>query len=184
VASYDYRCANDDNDPHCRCHMHGLNLGLQSIAAHPWARKVVSSAQKIVTFVRASPKAWAAVVAAITEGTVLKLLSSNATRFTSVIIMLRSLKRLREALLRVAEEQPSIFKPEILKIIRDRDFWMDLRALLPVLEPFEKAITQVQSNDCTLGDVLLHWLRVGAVIKKEYTSLPRGMAKPHEEGVT
>lgn len=156
--------------------MHSFNLGLQSLVAHSWSRTLISQAQRIVTYVRASPPATAAIAsAAKLEGIKSRLCSGNATRFISNIRMTQRLLLLQPALKRVAARQPAIFKPEVHAIILSRDFWDDLSVLIPILEPFAAAITAIQANAATLADVLLHWLRLAAAIQTQLPRLPRGM---------
>ena len=145
--------------------MHGLNLGMQSVAAHPWARSIVSRAQRVVTFVNASPPAAAAVTQqARLHGIKRSLCSGNATRFTSMVRMLQSMQLLQHAVCSAADQPDSNFKGDVLDIVRDRDFWCDLIALLPILEPFAQAIMEFQGDTANLADVMLHWLRIAAAI--------------------
>ena len=131
--------------------------------------------QQVATFIRASPIAAAALAKAARQlnitGTVL---SGNATRFTSVIRMLESLQRLRSALVAAVDAEPSVFKPAVRQVIESRDFWDDLSALMPILQPFAAAITAIQSLDATLADVLLHWLRLAAAVQRSLPRLPQG----------
>ena len=38
----------------CRCMMHGFNLVLGSVLSFPWAQRLVVSAQRVVTYFKAS----------------------------------------------------------------------------------------------------------------------------------
>lgn len=155
--------------------MHALNLGLQSVASHNWARGIVSRAQRVVTFVNASPPATAAVSRhARALGIKRSLISSNGTRFTSVIRMLQSMDHLQDAVRRAAVDTDSTFKDEVLSTVKDRHFWMDLVALLPIFIPFGNAIMQIQADTANLADVMLHWLRIAAAIADNLSSLDIG----------
>ena len=143
--------------------------------AGAFATDIAVKGQRVATFIRASPLAASALAQAGRRlgisGTVL---SGNATRFTSVILMLASLQRLRPALTAAIDERPDAFKAGVRAILSSRDFWDDLSALMPTLQAFSAAITAIQSLDATLADVLLHWLRLAAAIKQTLPRLPRG----------
>lgn len=155
--------------------LHCCVFALSSFNIQFRCQHVGMQGQTVATFIRASPLVAAAVAsAARTLSITGRVLSGNATRFTSVIRMLESLQRLRSALVEAAQSQPSAFKPAVRAIILCRDFWDDTAALLPILQPFAHAITAIQSLDATLADVLLHWLRLAAAIQRTLLQLPRG----------
>jgi hypothetical protein len=93
--------------------------------------------------------------------------------------MLESLQRLRPALVEAVNEKPGVFKTSVKQVLGSRDFWDDVTALLPIIQPFAVAIMAIQSLDATLADVLLHWLRLAAAIKRHLPGLPRGMTRSH-----
>lgn len=101
--------------------MHGFNLCLESIMAGPLARRIAVRGQTVATYIRASPPAAAAVAKAAQaqniKGTVL---SGNATRFSSVVMMLESILRLRPALTAAVDSPDYRFKAEVRNIINDR----------------------------------------------------------------
>lgn len=160
--------------------MHGFNLGLESVMAGHFAKTIAVQAQQVATFIRASPPAAAAVAkAAELERLSGRVLSGNGTRFTSVIRMLESLQSLRPALVRAVGEQPAVFKQSVRTLLGSRDFWEDIAALLPILQPFAVAIMSIQRLDATLADVLLHWLRLAAAMRRNLPGVPRGMTHSH-----
>ena len=75
-----------------------------------------------------------------------------------------------------ADQPDSNFKGDVLDTVRDRDFWCDLIALLPVLEPFAQAIMEFQGDTTTLADVMLHWLRIAAAIQVNMRRVDRGQS--------
>ena len=91
--------------------MHAFGLVIGSLLGHKWAKSIVKQAQQLVTFIRASHKAYKFLRIAAQLRKITKLLrTANATRFTSVANMLDSVLGLEQALLAVATEHPKIFK--------------------------------------------------------------------------
>ncbi|CAM9689308.1 unnamed protein product [Phaeothamnion confervicola] len=54
----------------------------------------------------------------------------------------------------------SIAKPALVAVLSDRwhDFWRQLREFLKLLLPISKVIAMVQSEECTLADIMRFWL--------------------------
>jgi hypothetical protein len=80
--------------------MHGFALLLVAVLSHPHARTTVASAQRIVTYFRASTRPYALLREAaksLTPPVNTTLLTSTKTRFTSVHLMLESVLKLERA---------------------------------------------------------------------------------------
>lgn len=140
--------------------MHAFALLLGTILAHPWAASVVARAQKIVTYFKASHKPQALLRKAAKEADVkIGLRTSNKTRFTSVEMMLTSVKANERALKTVLRSNASAIASEPVKaIIRSDIFWPELDDLLSIIEPVSQVIMAIQSTKSTLADVMRYSL--------------------------
>jgi Protein of unknown function (DUF 659) len=143
-----------------RCMMHGFALILTTAMGHPWAKKLVASAQRIVTYFNASHRPLATVRATakklnITTG----LKTSNQTRITSVHIMLKSVLTNEVPLKETVKVTPALLdltKPnqaEVKRCIEDTDFWYQLKILCALLEPLSQVIMAVQGEEITVAEV-------------------------------
>ena len=85
LADCDFRVAVNCSIWTCRCMMHAFNSTMLSVMGHPFAKKLVSQAQALVTFFRASHQPLASLTKlAKSMGIKRTLITSNKTRFTSV----------------------------------------------------------------------------------------------------
>ena len=138
--------------------MYGANTE-RFAGRHPHATQLVTKAQKLVTFFRAShqPLAHLNKVAAAL-GIKRSLITSNKTRFTSVHACLESVVRLQSALTEVARQHKDLLSAAVLSIIDDLMFFAKLKQICQLLEPFTLVITAVQAARTTLADVMRYWL--------------------------
>jgi Protein of unknown function (DUF 659) len=142
-----------------RCMLHGFALVLTSSLGSPWAKDIVSNAQKIVTYFNASHRPLATVrdfakSLNITTG----LKTSNQTRITSTHICLQSVLANMAPLQQTVKidkmlDLSKVNQREVKKIVEDEDFWYKLRVLCGILEPLSQIIMQVQGDNITLADV-------------------------------
>lgn len=133
--------------------MHGFHLVIGSFLSHKWATKIVSMAQKIVTYFRSSHLPLSklrACAAAMKIHASLK--TSNVTRFTSVADMMYSVLSLRGPLQNVSTDK-ELVKGAVSKIIADDLFWVNLRTLSMLLEPFSQVMVAIQKKTALLADV-------------------------------
>ena len=161
----------------CRCAMHNFNLVMGSCVAHPWAKSVATNCQKIVTYFRASTKATAALArTASSMGEPQRtLLSANKTRFTSTLSSVQSVLSMERPLRTLARrEAGSITKEEVMKLLRDDEFWGDLQLLCRVLQPFELALTAIQSREARLADISRHFVYLAQALQRILPDLPAG----------
>ena len=112
-----------------RCWMHAFALVMASVAAHKFARGVISDAQRVVTYFRSSHRPLdmlreRATAEGITGG---GLVSSNTTRFSSIYLSLASV--LRNYLpLKSVVHAGGVDKPGVAAIIEDEQhFWPVLK---------------------------------------------------------
>ncbi len=104
----------------CRCMMHGFGLVMGSMLAHPWAKKLVVAAQKLVTFFRASSRPMALLrQEAALQGIFTTLSSSNKTRMTSVQICINSVLVLKDPIKSLRRKHSSILPPWLIQLIDD-----------------------------------------------------------------
>lgn len=135
--------------------MHGFNLVLGSILAFPWAQRLLVSAQRLVTFFRASHMPLALLrQAAQRFGITRGLHSSNKTRFTSKHECISSVVANHPAFQYVlTHHRVNISNEDVIDIIKDTSFWGGLSMLNKLLTPLTEVIVGVQSNHSTLADI-------------------------------
>ncbi len=126
---------------------------------HKFAITIVSQAQSLVTFFRASHKPLALLrETAASRGIKRMLVTSNKTRFTSVHAMLESVLRLKDSLVFLAETQRPLLSAAVLSVLVDNDlFFLGIKQLCLLLTPFTLVIHAIQSDDATLADVMRYW---------------------------
>ena len=95
--------------------MHAFSLTIGSMLGHSFAKELVTEAQKVVTFFRASTRALAVLTAEARHLNISKVkpVTSNTTRFTSVHNCLASLVTLQQALKNVLVKSPEVIKHEV-----------------------------------------------------------------------
>jgi hypothetical protein len=135
--------------------MHAFNLVLGSVLSFRWAQELLVSAQRVVTYFRASHQPLALLRAAAERFNIKRALhSANKTRFTSKHECVQSVLQNQPAFTLVLQEnRTAINNSDVVTIISDPVFWADLGKLNKVMLPFTKVIMAVQGNDSTLGDV-------------------------------
>jgi hypothetical protein len=135
--------------------MHAFALLLGSLLAHPWARNIVVSAQRVVTYFMASHTPLAKLREAAQQLGIKKgLATSNKTRFTSVHICLESVRSNSAAFTLVLQSDSDAIKSrEVMLLLKDRQLWDGLDILCPVLEPLSKVIMGIQSKHATMADI-------------------------------
>ncbi len=139
--------------------MHAFSTTMASVVGHSYATKLVTRAHRLVTFFRAShqPLAFLKQLAS-SLGIKRMLITSNKTRFTSVHASLESVVRLQSALQEVNRQRPSILSDLVISIIEDEMFFVRLKQLCKLLEPFSLVIAAVQAARTTLADLMRYWL--------------------------
>ena len=142
----------------CRCMMHCFSTCIGSVMGHKFAQGIVSQAQSVVTFFRASHKPLALLKDhAASRGIKRMLVTSNKTRFTSVHAML-SVLRLRDSLMWLVKEHRGLLSATVLAALAEHElFFLALSQLCHLLTPFTLVIHAVQSDDATMADVMRYW---------------------------
>lgn len=143
----------------CRCMMHAFSTTMASVMGHKYASVLITQAQKIVTFFRASHQRLALLKKlANSMGIKRMLITSNKTRFTSVHASLESVVKLQSALQEIARQHAGVLSKAALNLINDDMLFVRLKHLCKLLEPFSLVIAAVQAARCTLADVMRYWL--------------------------
>ena len=125
-----------------------------SLLGHPWVKKLLKRAQELVTFINASHRPHALLKQlAAALGIKRLLVTSNKTHFTFVHASIESIVRLQPALEQIVREHPGMMSEKIEGYIRDDMFFINLKQVCKLLEPFTLVIMAVQSDDCTLADI-------------------------------
>ena len=147
--------------------MDAFNTCMGSLLGHAWAKEIVKRNQKVVTSIRAShlPLTELGKIAN-RMGITRMLITSNKTRFTSVHASMESVVCLQPALTELADKQPYLLTDKALALITDDMFFIKLKKLCYLLEPFTLVIHAVQSNDTTAADVMHYWLLLAKHISK------------------
>jgi hypothetical protein len=145
-------CNNEVDIPY-RCYMHGFHLVIGSILSYAWAKAVVADAQRIVTYFKASHFPLEKLYGERDrQGIKTGLVTSNATRFTSVADMMNSLLVLRHALQSIASAA-LVTVPRVLKINKSDRFWINLKSISMMLQPFTLVVMAIQHKEALLADV-------------------------------
>ncbi len=139
--------------------MHAFSTTMASVMGHPFAQKLVTRAQSLVTFFRASHQPLVFLQKlANNMGIRRMLITSNKTRFTSVHASLESVVRLQSALQEMARQHSQLLSKAVLAVINDDMFFVSLKQVCKLLEPFTLVIATVQAARTTLADVMRYWL--------------------------
>jgi hypothetical protein len=152
------RLVGDDFSWSCRCWFHAFGTISKSVISHPHAQRTITKAQKIVTYFRASPPAWAKLQAHARGSATPMLQSSNQTRMTSVHMCLASVLRLEGAFRSLLQDEDHGIRSEIIDILNDINFWRELQLLNKILEPFSEVTMAIQGRHSTLADVTRYML--------------------------
>jgi hypothetical protein len=133
--------------------MHGFHLVIGSILAFPWAKAIVGNAQRVVTYFKASHLSSHKLhQERLSKGIKTGLVTSNTTRFTSVADMISSLLLLKLCLQSISNSQ-LVKAPKVLKIIESDRFWINLKTISAMLQPFTLVVMAIQKKDALLADV-------------------------------
>lgn len=142
--------------------MHGLALLLKSILGHAEFKKYVTNLTQIITFMRASNKAYQAVVRAATKLNVKAkhFIQPGTTRITSVHMAIQSVRANEDALKRAVKDEEEAFTQTkskgglaVAAAVKTTVFWLRAEALDVLLDPITKVIMAVQSSATTIADV-------------------------------
>lgn len=72
------------------------------------------------------------------------------------------------------ECREAIANADVVAIIDDEDFWLDLKVLCNLLEPLSKVVMAIQSDTTKLADVTRYWLYLANEIAKAAARAPYG----------
>ncbi len=139
--------------------MHCFSTCMGSVMGHPYAGAIVSKAQSLVTFFRASRKPLALLKEyAKARGINGMLVTSNKTRFTSVHAMLESVLRLKDVMLHLLETHQNLLSAGVLAVLADCELlFIGIKQICQMLVPFTLVIQAIQSDDASLADVMRYW---------------------------
>jgi len=155
--------------------MHAFSTTMASVMGHPHAQDLIKRAQVLVTFFRASHQPLAFLKKLAHSMNIQRMLiTSNKTRFTSVHACLESVSRLQSALQEMARQHAHLLSRPVLQIINDDMFFIRLKQICSLLEPFTLVIAAVQAARTTLADVMRYWL----FLAKQMSSLVDGTLPP------
>ena len=133
--------------------MHGFYFVIGSILSHAWAKTIVSRAQRLVIYFRSSHILLSKLYEeARRQGITTSLVTSNKTRFTSVADMLASLLKFKLPFQSVGNGV-IVKEGKVRSIIYDDQFWMNLKTLSTLLQPFSQVVTAIQAKEALLADV-------------------------------
>lgn len=164
--------------------MHAFALVLVSIMAHTWAKSLVSMAQRVVTYFRASHKPLATLQRIAASRKIrTTLVSSNKTRLTSMHLCIQSLIQLQPAFSEYLEQAKTdatlmpAAQQELKDALSDFAWWANLQRLEKVMKPFSEVIMAIQSYQATLADVSRYWLYLAQQMKLQLPFLPADFRK-------
>lgn len=134
--------------------LHAFSTCMGSLLGTKYALKLIKRMQKLVTGIRASHRPKALLEAqAKAMGIKRMLITSNKTRFTSVHASIESVLRLKEPLQQVARLHPDCLSDKLKKYVLDDFFFLMIKQLCTILEPFTLVIQAVQADCATLADM-------------------------------
>ncbi len=147
--------------------MHAFSTCMGSLLGHQWAQKLIKQVQDLITSIRAShrPKALLEQIAK-RMGINRMLITSNKTCFTSVHASIESVLRLQPALQELARQHPDCLSKQLFDCISDDMFFIMIKQLCKILEPFTLVIQAVQAACATLADVTRYWLYLAKTISQ------------------
>ncbi len=131
--------------------MHAFGTCMASVMGHSYAQQLITRAQRLVTFFRAShlPLAFLNKLAN-SMGIKRMLITSNKTRFTSVHASLESVVRLQSALQEVNRQRSELLSKLVRDIIEDDMFFVRLKQICRLLEPFSLSLL--------LSEIVMAWM--------------------------
>lgn len=158
--------------------MHAFALVMGSILAHEWARTVITAAQRIVTYFRASHKPLGTLLQeARRQGIKTTLKTSNQTRLTSTHLCLQSVLKLQPAFatyLTKAEQDPDLLpasQAAVRETLEDFQFWAKVKVMDTLLAPFSRVVMAVQRDSATLADITRYWLYLNVQVRAVLPSI-------------
>ena len=133
--------------------MHRFHLVIGSILSHAWAAAIVTKAQRLVTYFRSSHIPLGKLYEeGRRQGVTTCIETSNKTRFTSVAEMLASLLKFKLPFQSVGNGV-IVKDGRVRSIIHDDQFWMNLKILSNLLQPFSQVVVAIQDKQALLADV-------------------------------
>ena len=139
--------------------MHAFITCMLSVMGHPLAQQIISQAQRLVTFFRASHQPLFLLnKLAASMGVKRTLITSNKTRFSSVHASLESVSRLQSALQELVRQHPRLCTAAVMATIGSDMFFVRLKQICKLLEPFTLVMAAVQAARATIADAMRYWL--------------------------
>ncbi|CAG8781221.1 1271_t:CDS:2, partial [Racocetra fulgida] len=152
-----------------RCIAHLLNLITSDIIKIKFAKNILSKCQVIIKHFRTVYRAGAIFKEELIEQLIIGggLKSSYKSRWSTAWDCTDSILRCELIIKAAIDNHPKLFKKtEIIKIISDRQFWINVEQLHKVLEAPKQAITSVESKTATLASIFVDLLKMANAIKK------------------
>ena len=159
------------------CDAHGLQLLMGDIVKIGWFQQVFSQASSIVAAFSTSPKQLAGLRAHMVRayGKLFSFTIACITRWGTHLAMLRSVYRTQLAFQRFMDS----LKPEdmtdtmtkIRPLAWDQSFWNNLKFIMELLDPIDKAIKMSESDRSTAGHVVARWKRVRRMLKTKLAEM-------------
>jgi hypothetical protein len=148
-----------------------LQLLIGDILKVRWFERIVKQANSIIAAFSTSPKQLSILREhmEMAYGKQLSFTIACITRWGTHVAMLRSVYRVQLAFQRFIDSlKPEDITDTINKIrplAWDQAFWHDLKFVMDVLEPIDKAIKMAESDRSTAGHVVNRWKKVRRVMK-------------------
>ncbi|KAL0024498.1 hypothetical protein WJX77_009947 [Trebouxia sp. C0004] len=149
-----------------RCMMHAFSTCMGSLLGHQWAQRLIKRVQDIITVIRASTDQKFLEEIAKSMGIAHMLIISNKTRFTSVCASVESVLWLQLALQELAQQHPECLTDQLLDWFSNDMFFIMIKQLCKILEPFTLVIQAVQAACASLADVTRYWLYLAKMMSQ------------------
>ncbi|CAG8794498.1 17448_t:CDS:2, partial [Cetraspora pellucida] len=150
-----------------RCIAHNIQLICSDIICKTlFGKKVLRQCQSFVTYFHASYRAGAILRNEIINSMINKggLKSSVCLRWSSAYDCVQSVLNLEICFKQILDENESSMIPELQKLTRDRQFWVNVEVLAKVLSPAKNAIKIVESKATTTADIFLFLVQMASAI--------------------
>jgi hypothetical protein len=158
-----------------RCYMHAFGLVMGGAVSHAWAKQIIAKTQQIVNYFQASHQPSDKLKefsADLNIKTTIK--SSNSTRLTSVYICLHSVHTLHAAFMSIVAKCPeTVSRREVLDLLKDKQFWMNLEKMVAFLKPFSDCVVNIQSSVANMADVTRYWIYLSNAIENNESETPQ-----------
>ncbi|KAH7918267.1 hypothetical protein BV22DRAFT_1024858, partial [Leucogyrophana mollusca] len=151
------------------CFLHGLNTIIGEICSHPWMKKNVAKATRIVTFFNGSHYWGGQLKEQAAKDKVTRTLKQNCeSRWYALVLQAVSVKEHRQPLSVICVRPDAQKKIQGLSpvaqdivgtVLRDEEFWPAIDQLIKTVKPVVDTIGNCESREASLASCMLEFIR-------------------------